>query len=265
MTKSARVPTSLAKSPTRGRRRKTAVPGDLERLVRQALPEHVVELQGHADESWFGEAEEGVRSRLAGLAGAGLAFERSPDPERPGLDDDSQVPAPETGERVRSYRLFFVAPTASWARFDVEDERPVDLGEEPPGKGNGERLVRVKGRQQVGCAVGVSLLPPVGLVRLDSMTTYEDGACDEPDIQPKVFDLDFKPIDPHQYFAELYEGEELSALFDLERKAAEALTSLGIRVISTEEAVTVVPFLRVGEAFIDKPVRLQDAFFFEAP
>ena len=32
-----------------------------------------------------------------------------------------------------------------------------------------------------------------------------------------------------------------------------------------EAAATVVPFPRVGEAFVDEPVRLRDAFFFEAP
>jgi hypothetical protein len=138
-----------------------------------------------------GEVEpKAVRSRLAGLPGAGLAFERSPDPQRPGIDNLA-LSADDVDESSRSYHLFFIAPAAPWARLDVEDERPVDFAE-GLGKHGEEGRERVRGCQQVGCAVSVSVLAPVGFVRLDAMTTYEDGACEEPDPQPKIFDLDFK-------------------------------------------------------------------------
>jgi hypothetical protein len=263
----ARIPARSVKRSSRGGRRKTVLPADLEKLVRQSLPEGLVERQSSPDESWFAEVEKKVRSRLGRLAGSALAFERPPEPELP-PDDASDEPPEDRGERERSYHLFFVAPKKPWAHFEVEYEMPAESegdDEDDVSEGWEERLVKVRGTEQVGCAVGVSLIAPVGLVRLTSMTTYVDRPRDEPDIEPTVFDLDFKPMDPHAYWAELFAGKQLSEILDLERRATEALTSLGIRVLAAEEAALAVPHLRAGEACIAEPVRLVDAFFFEVP
>ena len=105
---------SRRKSPAHERRRDDGLPADLAKLLRRALPEGLVELQGPADESWLGEVEAKVRSKLVGLPGAELAFERSPDPQR--LDmDDLELPTEDADESSRSYHLFFIAPTAPWA------------------------------------------------------------------------------------------------------------------------------------------------------
>ncbi len=255
----ARKPVRSAKRSTRSGRRKAVLPADLEKLVRQALPEDRVERQSSPDESWFVENEGKVRSKLGRLAGSALVFERPPQPVLPPYAYGDSVETPEdAGELERSYHLFFIAPRRPWAQFEVEYEVPADISSDAE-----ERLEKVKGTEQVGCAVAVSLIAAVGLVRLTSMTTFVDGSCDEPGIEPTVFDLNSNPMDPHLYWAELYEGKELSELLGLERRASEAMTSMGIRVLTAEETNLAVSHLRAGEACVAEPVRLRDAFFFE--
>ncbi|MFH0902187.1 MAG: hypothetical protein V2A73_16265 [Pseudomonadota bacterium] len=239
------------------RRRGSGIPADLDDTLRKALPDGIVELQASADESWFAEVEDELRSRLSRLDGADVEFEKPAEPSCSVQDDeDDWEEPPACNESSRSFHLFFVVPNDSWARCQIELERSYE----------DDQIEHLQGTELVGCAIGVSLLAKVALVRLTSLIIYGDGSSSiEPSIHPNIIDEENKPVDPHDYWARRYQGEELRALLDLEQQVSGALASLGIRLLSDQEAAIVVPDLRVGEACLEEPVQLCDAFFFAVP
>jgi len=105
------------------------------------------------------------------------------------------------------------------------------------------------------------------VIALDDVEYYEDGSHTEPDIAPRVFDLDGKPRELDQHYQEMFEEEGLAALHDLRNRIAAALASLGIEVLGDDDLRKTVPWLKAGEDVAVEPatpgggITVQDALF----
>ena len=244
-----------ANPPTRAR---GGIPSDLAGLIRKAFPEGVVELPADADEIDEDAAYPDLKRELAAIDGALLMYERPPD-GGPVWDDEADPceDPPSDFEHARSYLLLFLALNDN--RFHYETEDMID---------DEQGTTRVQGTGRIGCTVAISVLAAVALVKFDDMEQLDDGSEILPQVEDRIFDLDFTPVDLESHFRSRMGDEATHALKNLADEIATILAAHRIRVLSKHELVMPVPWLRAGEETLigadpDATVTVRNAFFFE--
>jgi hypothetical protein len=213
------------------------------------------------EENWnFCEACHPLRDKLRGIKGAAILYERKPS-DAPRWDDDSDSGKDfcDWQEETRSYHLFFIGPTGKRFEFPIQEETTDDHG----------CWVSVVGVDRVGYAVGVSMVAPYAIIKLDHLRRMEDGSESVSDIETTRLDQDGQAVEAEQYLAELLDSDRLAELEALRARIAGVLVSLGIPVLTREQAQLVVPDLKMGEDFcrlgLGDEVTVFDALFFMEP
>jgi hypothetical protein len=239
---------------------------DLLGVIRSAFPDGVVESVPDPEECFLAEILGETRNRLSRVEGTRLLYERPPCPEpRWSEGTDSDEDPPEFTEFASSYHLFFVARSGRQFELEIETETPDE----------DDILQVVGGRLQVGYCVAVSLIAPLAIIRTSEMESYEDGTEALPDIEETRFRMDGSPLPSEVYLSELLGQREIDELKELRGRIETVLRSLGIAVLSDEEARRPLPWLRTGEGtirvgmgggpFDREEVRVLDALFFREP
>jgi hypothetical protein len=244
---------------------------ELVKALEAAFPEGVVEPV--RDGSQLERMADDLRHELAGLAGAQLLYERSPQgEERWGPVEAFGLGAPEEwdeceeweagGEEAwhdpgRSYGLFFLSPPGTGFQFEIEGEFLDEAGEEHPTTGVG----------RIGWAVAVSGPAPFALLRVTSLDWEERFGMSVPDIQSRHFDDGGIPVGAEELFVEMLGPDERDLLNDVSQRITEVLGRLGITVLSEEEVGQAVPWLDADEGvFVGRregaPLTVEGALFF---
>jgi hypothetical protein len=225
--------------------------------IKRTWPRGVVD-EFDTSESYFCEIQDKVRrdfQRIRDLA----TFWETPDPDsRYARDwDDDEFGAGEDPEDFQSYRVYFLSPKGEEFTTPDESESYEDPDTDDPDALETEEIT-VSGERTEGYAVGISLVAPVAAVCWSGMAHYEDGSFSNPDISLPGLGETYEGPD------ELPESQETLRKMERLRKAiAAVLEKHKIRLL--DEAILGMPVagLRAGkEVFIDKPVRVFDAFFF---
>jgi hypothetical protein len=231
-------------------------------LLHQTFPEEVVEMTVTAEESYLADVYPKLTAKLWKIRGAVLLYERQPNPEPEWADgDDPFEDPPLDTELSASYHLFFLALADKRFTYESEDEAEDEHGE----------LQKLTGQGRLGCAMAVSVLAPVAVVRFDTMEQYDDGSSTLPDIWDNIFALDGQPIPPEVHIQERFGSQAVRALTSLRNRLTKVLEALGIALLPAAEACKPVAWLKagedafVGEAAVGKPITVQDAFFFRGP
>lgn len=231
---------------------------DIRQALEDSFPDGVVEALTGLEESYLADTYPRLQGALSRIEGATLLSERDPAGGPRWFDEsDPDEDPPDWNEPGSSYCLFFIGSTDERLQFETEGTMTEEDGTERSLDGTGS----------AGCTVGVSLLAPFAVIALDDVEYYEDGSHTEPDIAPRVFDLDGKPRELDQHYQEMFEEEGLAALHDLRNRIAAALASLGIEVLGDDDLRKTVPWLKAGEDVAVEPatpgggITVQDALF----
>ena len=78
-----------------------------------------------------------------------------------------------------------------------------------------DRLYR-EGR--IGWVVGISMVAPFAVVKLDQMEVFENGSRSEPDVEPHIFGLDGRKLNVEEHYREMVDDQGLAVLRKLSRK-----------------------------------------------
>jgi hypothetical protein len=241
---------------------KTDIRKDLVKLIHKTFPHGVVELTVVPEDSYLYDLASPLRDKLAKLHGAQLLYEREPEPElewAAGDDPDEDIPL-DRGLSA-SYHVFFLGLAGEAFRYPTEAEGETESG----------RSRTFAGEGRVGCALGLSVLAPLAVIRFSQLEHFDDGSQTLPDIWEYVYSLEGQPIDPEIHFQETFGSQVVRTLSGLRNRMAKTVESLGITVLPPAEACKPVPWLVAGEeAFvgtaIGKPsITVMDAFFFQLP
>jgi hypothetical protein len=256
------------------RRINSTIREDLLEALDNAFPHDTIELWYSSDESYLDDVCEELRANLSQLETASLDYERDWQGDEPrfedmqgvlpfrfeegDLDEDEPVPGDPLEDLCYSYHLFFLGLKEDKFHYECENEI---LEEE-------DVRETVYGTGTVGCAIGISLFAPFAVIMPSSMETNDYGPSLYPDIDPCIFDLDFKPVDMTEHFREMIGDEGVQALGQLRTQIISILESFGIELLPDEEAEKPVPWLQVAEDVMipkespDEVITLKDALFF---
>jgi hypothetical protein len=234
-------------------RKPPAKASDLDEALKGAYPDGILEIATTIEDSHLADLVPKLRDALSDIPGATILHEQQPQDEPypdPAFEGDDDPPM--VGEQSRSYHQFFVAFRDTQFEYDAENLAPDEEGV--------ERKVRGKGNW--GCAVGVSLVASVAVVAFDSVETFEDGSVIQPDVHPRRFDMDLKPLDMDEHVREAMGNDGLAGLPDLRYRIVVVLDALGVSVLSEGDAGKPVAWLRPGEGTLtDGVVTVRDALF----
>ncbi|MGE5344195.1 MAG: hypothetical protein ACM3SY_22235 [Candidatus Omnitrophota bacterium] len=155
-----------------------------------------------------------------------------------------------------SYHLFFFALDGEQYQYKCEAEFDDDDSEQP---------ALVNGTGTLGCSIGVSLLGPYAVVKVDSIEFYEDDSHSLPDITPAFYDTNEEAMDDETEYRDMIGNEAMKGVDALREEIENILKSFKIKVLPEEELNKNVPWLTAGEdMFIEPghPVTVKDALFF---
>ena len=248
----------------------SSLPKEIGRLVKKHWPDGVVE-EFDTWESYFHEIHDRVWSDLQRIRSASAFWETERSSRLGGEDDDwddddaDPDDLGEGSEEFQSYHVFFLSPGGE--EFVYEDETQSYTDPDPgDDEASDPEEATVSGERTEGYAVAISLLAPVAAISWSSMAYFEDGSFDSPDVQP----LGLGEEVGGQIADELEEDARPPLSKEAERKRerlrqaiAAVLEKHRIRLLDESVLGLPVPGLRPGEeVFMDKPVRVFDAFFF---
>ena len=121
-----------------------------------------------------------------------------------------------------------------------------------------------QGRSSIGWAVGISLVARLAIFNPCEYSRYQDGDCLTPDVESFISSEEpYKRIDPECHYQEILGEKCYRKLQDLRARIAAVLRKHRIEVL--EKAVLDLPlprFKAAEEVFLQKPLRVRDAFFF---
>jgi hypothetical protein len=254
----------------------TTIRPDVLEVIRRTFPKGVVDMPLDLEENYFDRVYPKLRARLARLKGATILYERDGAGEIisetgeqrrwSGRDDDDEDFADDReqagSELSSSYHVFFVGLT------DPRWQRPCETEEEVDDQGTREI---VEGTDTFGCSVGVSLLAPMVIIKLNGMSQYDNGDRSIPDIDGYYEDADGRHLSADDFYRDAVDAPTFQVLQDLRAAITRVLGSVRIPVLAAEEADKPVPWLRAGEgAFVGKKatghdITVRDAFFFRGP
>jgi hypothetical protein len=243
---------------------------DVKNAINRLWPRHVVEMDIDYESGWFLDVQEELTSALSKVRGGRVLFEREPmgtpwsDPDEDEWSDSDQHEdvLPECSND-RSYQLYFVASKSALLRFHSEtDDYPDDYyddDEEPPPP------EKVSGTGYSGWCVAVSVLAPFAVITPGDRVEYENGSSTEPTIEWVIQSSDGRMVEAEEYVRETVGRKPYALLQSLRRRIAETLEKFGVTVLPQDEWKKPVRGLRASsEVIAHEPLRVLDAFFFEA-
>jgi hypothetical protein len=213
------------------------------------------------EESYFWDIQSKLERKLRGIKGVDLLFERAHQVEREWHDWDSdeeeEEDFPSDRDETRSYHLYFLSPEGK--QFHCKTETEVYEEDERDFFGD-----FVPGDRDIGLAVGISLVAPIGIIVPTWRERFLNGDASDPDIHTHpAQSTDGEPVPYMDFFREFVSEEGFRSLTRLTAKIRTILESHGIRVLQEEEWNQPVPGLRPCEELaMGEPVTVTDAFFF---
>ena len=213
------------------------------------------------DESYFRDIHRRLERDLRRIAGASLLWQTEADETRSSWDNDDWEDEPPPRRDFQSYHVFFLAPHGDEFQFEAETESP----EEPEDPEDDELTTATyAGKGWRGCIVGISLVAPVAVIILGDYSEFEDGSASTPDPEPSMFSPKTgQPVDTTEYYRKALGEKAFRKLETLRQKTTAVLTKHHIRLLDHSILHLPVPALKASEdLFLEKPLRVRDAFFF---
>jgi hypothetical protein len=210
-----------------------------------------------SDAAPFWDVYPRLKAALSGIPRGAVLYEREPrggpvSGETSNPDEDP----PDWHAESRSYCLFFVSAMDERFKFATDTIEPDEEGIER----------RFQGEGRIGYVVAVSLVAPFAVVTLDQMEVFENGSESEPDVEPHIFSLDGRKLDPEDHYRELVDEAGLTVLRALRADIVRVLGECAVVVIPEEDLERPVRWLRASEEVVvgltGEPITVRDAFFF---
>lgn len=235
------------------------VPADITAAIRKCWPDGVIE-EFAADESYFHEIHARLERDLRKIPGASLLWQTEGADADSAWDDDGEDEPPPDRD-WQSYHVFFLAPAGKEFQFEDETEGLVDLDESGEEEGTAKTY---PGEGWIGHAVGICLAAPMAIINPCRYAHSEDGSTMIPEVESFIFsDETGERVDTGPHFQEVLGAEAFAKLENLGRKIAAVLTRHGVRLLDESVSDLPVPALTASEeVFLEKPLRVRDAFFF---
>ncbi len=242
----------------------TKLQPDVRAAIDTLWPGGVVDLSFDEEESYFAGIQVKLGRDLRRIPGSRLLHEREAAPEPAWRESDPDEDPPDETSRSRSYHSFFLRPDGADFTFESETEGwQEDLEDEWAEPSTST----IRGEGSSGWVVAVSLLAPFAVIEFADFSTFEDGSCSEPELDPFYQDANGKRIDPEQAFRAANSTQTGEVLTNLHKSISEVLAKYGISVLPRQEWSKPVPRLTASEGTIAavKPgaLRVLDAFFLE--
>ncbi len=242
---------------------------DVREAIERAWPDGVVEMTFDSDESYFRDVYPKLASAIQRINGAHLVHEREAEGRTIWFDhSDPEQDPPDDEERSRSYQLFFVCPEGEAFTYETEIASLAEPGDEDDECESELPMETVAGNGRTGWSVAVSLVAPFAVVSFSDMENFEDGSTSEPSIESLGFTEMGQRIDPEADFRKFKGEQAFEILLKLRGRICDILGRYRISVLPREEWRKPVPWLRADEGVLvgiaGEPVRVLDAFFFEA-
>ncbi|MBZ5626234.1 MAG: hypothetical protein LAQ69_47250 [Acidobacteriia bacterium] len=255
------------------------IPKDLASAIEKCWPGGEVD-QFDDEESYFHEISASLERDLRTIRGTSLQWQTSEDyaaVRRDDWDDDWEHEPPLERD-WQSYRVFFLAPdgaefhyenepgdSAELGDFDVDED--VDLGEDEDDEEEAgyEPFCPVEG--WIGCSVAISLAAPFALIGFDELARDQDGNSIEPDVDSCAYAVKAgKWGGDGEHGGTILDEKSIRKMEKLRAKIADIVAKHGIQVLDPSTLDQPVPGLAPGEVvFLEKLVRVRDAFFFRGP
>jgi hypothetical protein len=239
------------------RRPQINLPQHIVDAIRRAWPNGVIDMPVDSDDAPFWEMYPRLRAALSHIPRGAVFHEREPE-GGPRWDETSNPDEdpPDWHAESRSYCLFFVAAMDERFKFETDTIEPDEEGVER----------RFQGEGRIGYAVAISLVAPFAVVTLDEMEVFENGSQSEPDVEPHLFGLDGRKLDPGDHYRELVDEAGFTVLRILRAEIVRVLGELALIVIPEGDLERPVPWLRASEEVVvglaAEPLTVRDAFFF---
>ncbi len=230
------------------------IPRNLAAAIKRCWPGGVVE-EFPKDESYFHEIRHQIERDLGSVSGASLVWQTEEEGGA-GWDDDEEHEPPSTFSEWQSYHVFFVSPNGNEFRF--EDET---IGEDPE---DGTQTT-YPGEGRFGLALTISLAAPVAVIDASSYSWFEDGSIAFPDPTFSLFwdDETGKAVSADEYYRDSFGQEMFQKLEILRQEVVSTMVSHRISVLDESVLDLPVKGLRADQGvFLEKPLRVRDAFFF---
>ena len=108
------------------------------------------------------------------------------------------------------------------------------------------------------------LAAPVALVDFSDRALYEDGSSSGPDIEQCIVSgKSGERVTPEDCYRNVFGAEAFEKIETLRAKVVAVLRKRGLAVLDEWVLGLPVPGLTAGkEVFVEKPIRVRDAFFF---
>lgn len=238
----------------KARQRQTDLPKHIADTIRDAWPDGMIDVSIDWDDAPFWAVCPKLKAALSHIPRSAIFYEREPEGgPRWGETSNPDEDPPDWHDESRSYWLFFVSSTDERLTFATDTVEPDEEGVER----------RFQGEGRIGYVVAVSLVAPFAAVTLDQMEVFENGSRSEPDVEPHIFGLDGRKVDPEDHYRELVDGAAFAVLRTLRAEIVRVLGEFAVAVIPEEDLAYPVRWLRASEdVIVGEPVTVRDAFFF---
>ena len=240
----------------KARHRQTELPKHLADAIRDAWPDGVIDVSVDRDDAPFWDVYQKLKAALSRFRRSAIFFEREPE-GGPRWDETSNPDEdpPDWHDASRSYGLFFVSSIDERLRFETDTNEPDEEGIER----------RFQGEGRIGYVVAVSIVAPLAVVALDQMEVFENGSRSEPDVEPHIFDLDGRKVDPEDHYREFVDEAGFTVLKGLRAEIVRVLGRFAVAVIPEGDLERSVRWLRASEdVVVGEPISVRDAFFFRS-
>lgn len=239
----------------RARQRQTDLPKHIADAIRDAWPDGVIDMSVDWDDAPFWEVYPKLKAALSHLRRGAVFYEREPEGgPRWGETSNPDEDLPDYDES-RSYYLFFVSSMDDRLKFATDTIEPDEEDVER----------RFQGEGRIGYVVAVSLVAPFAVVTLNQVEIFENGNRSEPDVEPHIFGLDGRTVDPDDHYRELVDETGLKVLRTLRADIVRVLERLAVVVVPEEDLNRPVRWLQATEDIIvGDSITVRDAFFFRS-
>ncbi|MBI1876181.1 MAG: hypothetical protein HYS05_20130 [Acidobacteria bacterium] len=197
-----------------------------------------------------------LKAALSHIPRSAIFYEQAPEggPRWSETSNPDEDP-PDWHDESCSYCLFFVSSTGDRFKFATDTIEPDEEGVERHFQGEG----------RIGYVVAVSLVAPFAVVTLDQMEVFENGSRSEPDVEPHIFGLDGRKLDPEDHYRELVDGAAFAALGALRAEIVRVLEQFAVVAIPQGDLDRRVRRLRASkDIIVGEPITVRDAFFFRS-
>jgi len=259
------------------RKKTSAIPATLAKLIEKAWPDGIVEMPIDEDESYFWDIYDKLKAKISKVRGVSMFDERPASTEVDSIDDEDENGLEEAWrDGSRSYHLFVIElqtkigvpiVEAEDTGEDVDlqaDDAPDDIETESEFDEEEFDEPEIIGHS-LGFLLAVSLVAPVAIVMDYALEETEYGTDASPPLGlPCAFDSASDEVEPdHRSYLSAKDRKRADAV---QERLVRAVEETGLTVLPFDQRKNKIPGLRAGsEAFLSEPIRVQDAFFFEGP